>query len=837
MKKFLLVLFACLLFQTLSFSQGSPFGGFGGGGKKLKGKITGVLVDSLTNDPIGYATLVLKKAGLSSEKDGILTGDDGKFKFGEVKTGKYDIYISFLGYKDKVLRDVELTLKDPDNNLGIIPLVSADYLLDEVEITETRSLIENKVDKLVYNVEQDASIAGGDATDALRKVPLLNVDLDGNVSLRGSQNVRILINGKPSGMFSSNVSEALKMFPADQIKQVEVITSPSAKYDGEGSAGIINIITKKGNIEGIAGSINASIGNRQNNANINLNAGRGRFGFSTNGGLFYSIPADADVFLTRESYVEGGENSTYDYNGTSNTGRLGFNGTANAFYDINAFNAINSTISYRGFGFDTEGTQSGVISGVNFNDQFMRDQTTNNLFSGYDWNTDYTRTWEDKKDQELVIAYGVSGNIQNQDNTSIENFSLGTLNREIFNDGDNLENTFQIDYTQPLVKSYKLEIGTKAVLRDIKSDYTNVNNGVEIPELSNLFSYGQDVYAGYASLSFVLAKKYSFITGVRYESTAINGSFRDEGIASFENSYDNWLPSITISRSLKNFRSIKVSYTRRIQRPSLYYINPFNNNTDLLNVVEGNPQLSPELVDQIELSHNTNFLGFTIFGSAYYKKTTDIIETIVGVQDSLSTNTFQNIGENQAFGLNIFTSKTINKFTIRGGGNIFTYDANGIVQGRELTRQTYEYNLFANGEYSITGNFKADFFGFFKSPTRSLTGDQPAFSIWGFGVRRDWSKWSLGIRVIEPFAATKQFNSDNKITDTNGQLTEVGHYTQQTGFDIPFRSIGINVRYKFGKVDFKKRRSKIKNNDLKQGDGQGGQGGQGGGGGGGTFGG
>ena len=179
-------------------------------------------------------------------------------------------------------------------------------LLDAVEIVEEKTLIENKIDKLVFNAENDASIAGGDASDVLRKVPLLTVDLNGNVSLRGSQNVRILINGKPSGMFSGNVADALKMFPADQIKKVEVITSPSAKYDGEGSAGIINIITKKQQIEGVAGNVNASVGNRQNSLFSNLNAGRGRFGSSLSGAIFYSVPLDGITEFYREDNTRAG---------------------------------------------------------------------------------------------------------------------------------------------------------------------------------------------------------------------------------------------------------------------------------------------------------------------------------------------------------------------------------------------------------------------------------------------------------------------------------------------------------------------------------------------------
>ena len=371
-----------LTFLVFSISLNAQFGGFGGNsGPKIKGKISGTVIDTSTNLPVGFATISLRKAGRTKIINGTLSEDNGTFSFTDINPGEYDLEISFIGYKEKIIASVETTKKKPDKNIGSVFLFPTDYLLDEVEVTAKRALIENKVDKIVFNAEDDSSIAGGDATEVLRKVPLLSVDLDGNVSLRGSQNVRILINGKPSGMFSTNVADALKMFPADQIKKVEVISSPGAKYDGEGSAGIINIITKKENIEGIAGTINSSVGNRQSNANISLNIGKGRFGFTTNGAVFYSHPVDARNSFTNTS--DAGE-VLYSIDGMTNTSRLGFNGSASAFYDFNAYNSINTSITFRGFGFDQESTSAGALGALLFD----RTSTGDNLFSGYDWNFD-----------------------------------------------------------------------------------------------------------------------------------------------------------------------------------------------------------------------------------------------------------------------------------------------------------------------------------------------------------------------------------------------------------------------------------------------------------------
>ncbi len=795
-----------------------PFGG-GQQAPSIKGKIEGQLIDSLTKETIGFATLVLRKAGTTKDLDGILSEESGKFTFQNVKIGKYDVLVSFIGYNDKKIEGIETTLKNPDIDLKKINLVSTGITLDAVEVSDKRSLIENKVDRLVYNAENDASIAGGDATDVLRKVPLLTVDLNGNVSLRGSQNVRILINGKPSGMFSSNVADALKMFPADQIKKVEVITSPSAKYDAEGTGGIINIITAKQNIEGLAGSINSSIGIRQNSLFTSLNAGKGRLGFSSSAAVFYSNPAKGDLAFERKDNVDGLTN-LFTQSGLQTTSRLGGNGNASLFYDFNGYHSINSSFNFRGFGFDVDGNVDGMLENqsMNFIDTYTRKNQGNNFNGGFDWNTDYTMKFENQKDRELSMAFQYTNDNNDQDFSVNELHTfLTAINRDaqIINDGNNNEYTFQVDYTHPLKAGAKLEVGAKSVLRNIASDYQNKlkdqsGNYNNIPQLSDVFKYNQDVTAAYTSLSFIIKKKWNFITGLRYEGTSYNGEYASTDVNNFDNKYHNFLPNITISRNLPNFKSIKLSYTQRIQRPSLLYINPFINNTDFLNRVIGNPSLRPEIADQIELGYNTNFKGFTIFSAVYYKRTTDIIEQILLLNNGISENTYLNIGSNNSVGLNLFTMKTIKKLTLRGGGNMFTYDAEGTVNNQVLQRTSYEYNLFFNGEYSFSGTIKADFFGFFKSPKRSVQGDNPAFSIYGMGIRKDFKNSSLGLTLIEPHTPNKIFRSDVK----------GDNYTQTSSFSLPFRSIGINFRYKFGNVDFKERKTKIKNNDLKLGDDQ-----------------
>jgi len=828
--------FLLLLFSFQSYAQ---WGGFGGKkGPSIKGKISGKILDASTSLPVGYATISLKRSGSDKIINGTLSEDDGSFKFSDIKDGKYDLEVSFLGYEAQLIESVELTLKDPDYTVGDISLSQDNVVLDEVEIKDKRSLIENKVDKVVFNAEDDTSIAGGDATEVLRKVPMLSVDLDGNVSLRGSQQVSILINGKPSGMFSANAADALKMFPADQIKKVEVITSPGAKYDGEGSGGIINIITKKENIEGVAGTINASAGTRQNNGNINLNIGKGRFGFSTNAGVYYSLPNVAANNFSRKR----GDVVLFSRNGSTNQSRLGFGGSASAFYDFNAYNAINTSINLRGFAFDREsipeeGTPIDwfeLLDTGNGTAIFEGTSTGNTVNSGYDWNTDYTKKFADNEKRELVFAVQVSGGVQSQDNIvsdinkNTENISYegfentrGFVLRDerIFNDPDNLEITGQIDYVQPVGKANKLEVGIKSIVRHIDSPsnffmLNESNNEYDIrdPLRSNTFIYDQDVYASYASYNFYLGK-FNAIIGARYERTQIDGDGDVLAQQNINQGYDNFLPNVAISRTLSNFRTLKLSYSERIQRPSLRNINPFRNTTDLGNVSFGNPTLRPELTKQVELGYNTSLAGISIFGTLYFKRTTDLIESIVSFEDNSPIASFANVGTNNSIGVNIFATKSIGKVTLRGGGDINRYDANGDINENDFNNDALVYRIFTSGEISITSSIKADMFGIFNSPRFTLQGQNPSFSMIAFGFRKDFKNSSLGIRIVEPWDEIKEFNSEIDGIDNKGR-----EFIQTSSFGVPFRSFGVTYRYKFGKVDFKERRSKIKNTDQKAGD-------------------
>ncbi len=787
----------------------------------IKGKITGELVDSLTNQTLEYASIAIFKPKAKKAINGTMSETDGKFKVSEMPLGTYEVRITFIGYRPQTISGVELTPKNPDADLGQVMLVPIAVQLDEVEITSERAIIENKVDKIVYNAEQDITTVGGSAEDVLRKVPLLSVDINGNVSLRGNSNIQILMNGKPSGMFANNVADAIKMIPADEIKSVEVITTPGAKYDGEGSGGIINIITKKKNISGIAGNFTGSLGNINNRANLSLNAGKGRFGINGSASMFHLWPQDARNYFLREDEVPNGLR-VLEQEGFTESSRTGFFGRFGMFYDLNAYNSFASDVNFRGFNSTNDGIIDAVFTGPDIDQRYAQDQDARSLRSGYDWNASYTRTTK-KKGQEFSIATQVLGNLSVTEN---ELLRTSELNPELFlrenseNDGNNLEVTLQTDYVHPFSEKLKMEVGLKSILRDIDSDYTFwvFEEGSEIskldPNRSNLFDYNQDVYAAYLSFNLNLGENYSLQAGARYELTQISGSFED-GSLDFQNDYENLLPSIILSRKLKNFSNIKISYNQRIQRPSLRFINPFVNNIDQRNISFGNPYLDPEVTHQIELGYNTFIKGASINTAVYYRRTNDIIESVLSVdEEGISTTTFNNVGHNNSFGLNFYGSKTIKKiWTVRGGFDLFTYDGTGTINGQQVSNTGLLYRINLNQNVKLPKGFIAEMFGFFNSPRQTLQGTRASFWIYSFAFKKEIfdQRGSIGLTFVEPFNKYKNFDSD----------FEGDGFRQITEFQIPFRSFGINFSYRFGKLDFQQQRSRRKrvNNDDTKDDG------------------
>lgn len=822
MKRVLLGLIA--IFGAAGVSAQTPAGG---GGTSIKGRITGVIIDSLSGKPVDYATVSMGRSKSTKNTNGSLTDEKGSFRIDNVAPGAYRLTISFMGYMTKVLDPVETTLGKPDLNVGRILLSPNQKMLGEIVVQGEAAVVENKIDRIVYNAEKDVAIAGGTAADVLRKVPLLSVDTDGKISLRGSEGVKVLINGKPSGAMAANVGDALKSIPADQIKNVEVITSPSAKYDAEGTSGIVNIITKKNNLAGINGSVNTGVGTRQNSGNLNLNARTGRLGITANGGGFYSWPAKSMLSFERTNAADG---TRLVQTGESETDRLATNGSIGADYDFNSYNSVSSNIRFNWFETGVDGYNlSSAIAGASSYD-FTRNTDNQVALNGFDWNTDYVHKFK-KQGHEISFAYQLSKNYWNNDYSSI--FSNRQLHELGANNTDQSENTFQVDYVLPL-KKVTFEVGGKAIIRDILSEAITQNFDPSSNAYTAIagrnydYDYNQDVFAGYTTLGLVLGKKYNMKAGVRYEATSINGNAigtADNFAQPFTSDYTNLVPSVVVSRTFKNFSTLKLSYNQRIQRPSLMFLNPFLNSSDLFNQQQGNPGLRPELSHNIDLNYSRFIKSTVINASVYYRNTEDVIESLVrpveftnaqGETQTGSLTSFANIGTINSVGFNMFGQiNPIKPLTFRGNFNIYSYDistTNALASARANDEVYMMYNAFISATVNLPQGFTVESFLVAHSSRRTSQGENPGFNMWNMGLKKELfkKKGSLGITVVDPLNARKNFR----------QNVTTGSFAQSSNFSLPFRSVGLSFGYRFGKLTAapQGRKKRINNDDLKQGE-------------------
>jgi outer membrane receptor protein involved in Fe transport len=812
-----------VLFFAISCSILSAKAQFVGAKSAITGKISGTIIDSVTNKPMDYATVSIFHSGGKAPITGVVTDEKGNFKLNDLPPGKYKLTFSFIGYPTKTIDPVITTLSKPDKNIGAVKLAPDTKILNQVEVTGQRAVIENKIDKIVYNAEKDLTSVGGNASDILRKVPLVSVDINGNVALRGDQNVKVLINGKPSGAMANNLADVLRSFPADQIKNIEVITSPSAKYDAEGSAGIINIITKSKNISGVSGSVSGGLGTRQNNGNANLSIKQNRLAINGNFGGNFTWPQETPTTL--HSVVS--DTSITDQHSMSRIKRYAYTGSGSLSYDFNNYNSITSNISFNQGGFKVDGnssTHTRTPSHENFYN-YNTDNNTKTVFGGFDWDAGYTHKFK-KEGHELSIDGQWSHSKTTVDYTTEysadSSYTLPPQNQTANNGGINNEYTAQIDYSLPVSDKVKFEAGGKSIFRIITSNSDFVND----PALSNKYDYNQDVYAGYSLFTFTLPKGIALQTGARVENTQINGKSANVnlGLEPFSNSYTTFVPSLSVAKTV-GAQTFKLSYTKRIQRPSLQFLNPFLNQSNFQNQSQGNPNLSPEVSQSVEFNYNTYIKSSVINASVYYKRTTDVIESLVNpISGGGNLTTYANVGTNNSIGASFFGSITpIQPLTIRGNINAFTYkpNASAAFAAQQSSNGTYiQYNAFMSGSLTLKGGFTAETYAILNSPRRTIQGKNPSFGFIGFGMKKDIlnKKATIGFNTLSPFQ--NAINFDQQIASKN--------LTQTTHTAFPFRSFGLTFSYNFGKISVKPEnplnQKKGLNDDLKTDPGQGGQG-------------
>ncbi|MGE0771559.1 MAG: TonB-dependent receptor [Cyclobacteriaceae bacterium] len=820
MKKHILSLVLAVI-TTAAFSQG-------------KGKISGTIVDSSNNQPVEFATVALNDPETGKPVDGTIADDKGKFSIKGIENGSYVVSISFIGF-ETIKRTIGITDGNDNIELGTILFTPSVQVLQEITVEGQKALIEERIDRTIYNAENDLSARGGDAADVLRKVPLLSVDLDGNVSLRGSENIRVLINNRPSTITAGSVADALKQIPADDIKSVEVITSPSAKYDAEGTTGIINIITKKNVLEGATLNVNGSAGNRGSNLGLRGGYKQGKVGLSLGGWGRYGYNTLGNFENTQST----GDRVTIQ-GADTRSNYLRANYTLGFDYDFNEKNYITSSVRLGARG--SKDYQDRLL-GETFNSGILTTSTLRDVFSdnrsnSVDVNLNYTHLY-DKKDKEwsLLGMYSLDDGTNDFENI-ILNPDLST-NSRLRNDNGNINEEFAIqsDFQTPINNNQLVEVGGKQTLRNVSSDYryfTATGNDPYVlssdQNLSNVFNYQQNVSAGYLSYTLNL-KNYGFKAGGRYEYTTIDAFFQDEQNIEIP-SYGAFVPSANISRKLKNNNMIKAAYNRRIQRPSIRFLNPNVQAANPLNITIGNPTLDPEFTDNYELSYSTFIKGTSLNFTGFARNTNNAIQRVSGPiaagSDTLLT-TFQNIGVENAYGMSINTNIMVGKkLMINGGTEVFYTTLTNNLADPNLTASNEGWVISGRlfGSYNLGKDWSAQFFSFARGRRVTLQGYQGGFGMYSLAFAKNLpnKRGSIGFGV-ENFLNPNITIKGETITKSLSPTGEYVTLAQQSEVVRQNLNVKVTLSLRFGKIEgsngggSRRSRRSISNDDLKMGEG------------------
>ncbi len=686
MQKLISLLILSFLF-TIGYSQ-NPANG--------KSGISGKVVDQSGN-AISFANVAVYKKADSSLYTGVATDMNGKFSIA-LPQSDYYLKLTFLSYKPKTIGGI--SVKESEVKMGKIQMQEDSKLLDEVEIVAERSQMELKLDKRVFNVNKDLSNAGSNAADILDNLPSVQVDVDGNVSLRGSENVRVLIDGKPSTITAGSVGEALRQFQGNMIESVEVITNPSSRYDAEGEVGIINIILKKDKQKGINGSVEAVAGYPENfRGSFNLNFRSKKFNFFTSAGTAYDRSPGGGY--NNQEFSNQDTSYLYESDRDRVRGGISHNIRVGSDWFINDKNTITVAGFYRRS--DEEN-----ISELSYRDLYSngelfqrvdRKDTEAEDGENFETSINYTKTF-DKEDQKLTFDLQWSERSDLEESDIVErNFTRNeTLLQETSNLEANRTYLIQGDYVHPISKDGRFETGFRTTLRTVENDFIvqekrpGASDFSTIERFNNDFVFNEDIFAYYAMFGNKI-KNFSYQLGVRAEYSDIRTELKKTDEKN-KWEYLNFFPSAHFTYRLENGDDLQLSYSRRINRPRFRALLPFSNFSDQRNLWRGNPELQPEYTDSYELGYLKYFEKGSLFSSVYYRYRDGVIDRITTTDNQGITYRLPvNLSVENNFGFEFNGSYNFNKKnSLNGNFNFYRSISEGSYEGVELNNDVYTWN-------------------------------------------------------------------------------------------------------------------------------------------------
>ncbi|TFF35979.1 outer membrane beta-barrel family protein [Mucilaginibacter psychrotolerans] len=776
--------------------------------------LKGVTTDSATNKPLNYVTINLRNEAKQLVRTAATK--EGKFSFDKIPAGKYIISIVSVAYFPKTLK-VDLTDNaKPVLDLGNIALSEKVTQLKAVSITADKPIVKQEVDKLTYDLKADPDSKSSNVLDMMRKVPLLSVDADDNILLKGQAGFKILVNGKPSSMMERDPKNILKSMPASTIQSIEVITNPSSKYDAEGIGGIINIVTNKKVDNGYNGSINVShvfpVGGPRAGGSFSSKQGKLELSAFFGGNVSNSpaVTNSIERLTTGSNPTNLRQNNSAEWDGKNGYAEVGLS------YEIDSLNLVSGQFNVNGNNQDGTNLQNSILNGTGGVIQ-QYDLFNNNQDGGKGINValNYQLGFKSSKQRLLTFSYQyfTFNNTQNADLMASNRVNYTTPDYRQHNEGESSEQTFQIDYVHP-VNKLNIEAGVKAIIRDNNSDFqylsfNSANGGFETdPARSNKFDNNQKVLGAYNSYTYTLSN-WAFKAGARIEETIIDADFISTS-SQLSKHFFNIVPSVSINRKFKNMSTLNLGFSQRIQRPGIYQLNPFVDRSNPNFESSGNPNLRPAVSNSLQLGYSVSkkaslnlMLGYNYFN--------DLIMPVVVFDPvtSITRSSFDNTGKARLFTLNANISYPITKkWSSSFNGRIAHGRVQGTVNGVLVKNQGFMYGASVSSGYNFEQGWRVSVNAFLNGPNLSIQGTSNPYASTSISVNKDIvkSKLSFAVSANNPFSKYR-----NNIKDSFGP-----DFTQTNINRTYFRGFTASLNYRFGKLkeSMKKNKRGISNDDV-----------------------
>lgn len=751
--------------------------------------ITGTVVQQGTGQPLEFVTVVVVEKQSDVPIEATTTAADGSFVL-HTHSRNFYVKISFIGFKTKSVYSV--AIEHDRVPLGVVTLEQDAKMLNEVSVRAEKSTTEFKLDKRVFNVGKDLSSTGASALEVLNNVPSVRVSIEGEISLRGSSGVQMLINGKPS-VLANEEGNALGTITADMIEKVEVITNPSAKYSAEGTSGIINIVLKKNEHKGLNGAVTLNTGYPNNHSvGFSLSRRTQKFNLFSQLGLGYrTFPAEASsISRDYKSHTEVNSSAEGDKNETFYNVILGTD------YLINKYNVITLSghFAYEKETENSEGDYQRLVYEA-MQDKWRRKETTKATNPKYQYELQYKKTFRENKEHTLLAS--ATGDFFGKDKhsdfvNSVQKGAATAQHQQSRTNFKEAEFVYKVDYSNPFTKHFTLEAGSQYQINDVSNDYAvsnlQANLWVLDQNLTNVFDYTQKVLGVYGIMSYE-GQRWGAKAGLRMEHSDVATELQNTQLTN-TSTYADWFPSVHTSYKISQDLSVQLAYSRRIFRPRLWDLNPFFNIRNNYNVFTGNPGLKPEYSDAYELSSIYNIHKLSINFSVYHRFTTDVMEEAVSFENNVSVIKPYNIGTRASTGVELNGKYQLSKgVSVLADFNYGYFNRKGSFKTQTFDFSASQWHTRATTKIKLPLKFDVELTGNYDSKSKTFQQNEAASWSMDFGARKKILKGRavINLSVRDVFASRKH--------EASSMQTDYYTYsTHQRG-----RYIILGVSYGFGK--------------------------------------